>query len=81
MYTRIRTILGGALVLAALTACGASGPADTAPAVLTAVPLENQTAYPAPPATVPAESSAYPGAAPGVPDEAPSAYPGTTTTP
>jgi hypothetical protein len=91
MYTRIRTLLGGALVLTALVACGgsppaetapaATTPADTAPAVLTDVPLENQTGYPAPPAAVPAESTAYPGVAPDVPNEASSAYPGTTTTP
>jgi hypothetical protein len=81
MYTRIRTFLGGALVMTALAACGGSPPAETAPAALTDVPLENQTAYPAPPAAVPAESTAYPGVAPTVPNEASPAYPGTTTTP
>lgn len=86
MYIRIRTLVGGALVLVALAACGGSppaetAPADTAPSVVTDVPLENQTGYPAPPAAVPVESTAYPGVAPSEPNQDSPAYPGTTTTP
>jgi hypothetical protein len=92
MYTRIRTICGGALMLFVLAACGGASPAGAPTAVPTAVPIDagttvpdggttgEATAYPAPAEVVP-QQSAYPGAAPAAPVEAPSAYPGVTTTP
>jgi hypothetical protein len=58
MYTRIRTICGGALMLFVLAACGGASPAGAPTAVPTAVPIDAGTTVPDGGTT--GEATAYP---------------------